>query len=154
MLESPGRAGQETHVTRRANDPQLHKIVTVDLPTRTVKLGIGQRNGNHRAPAGTEVGSYRITGSHRQLGAPGTYGLRITRSSVYSGSRESRLAFWHSREGTIDQVYFPSAGHDFRLGDQEKPLLAVGPGTLFFGFTSAGSAYDMGANFEGIVSHE
>lgn len=147
---------QRVIVSKRIFDPIRNPPEVVDeaLPTLTFKLRGTERRGVVRAPRGTLTGSMRITGSFRfaSAGAPGTFGARITRLSVFSGSRESLWALRHSREGTLDVIYFPSAGQEFRAGDGEKPLYSVGPGTLLWNFLDAGSAYWHGAFMEGITS--
>lgn len=129
-------------------------MVDEELPTKTVKLNIGPL----RAHRGTVEKTYRITGSWRQLSAPGTYSLRITRINAYVGSVAptpgSQPGFYirHSREGTVFSHNwsrlnpYPVA----LLGGPLTPVISVGPGTLMYAFrTNVGSAYDKGLHIEG-----
>ncbi len=145
----------ESRFMRRFIDYQVDPpaIVDEDLPTTTVKLTIG-KGGRFRAPHGTQTGSYRITGSHRELTAPGTYALRVTRVSVASGSRETNWYIRHSRKGTVDIIYFPAPGQETRLGGPMNPIYAFGPGTVIYGFLESGSAHWLSQHMEGIVSTE
>ncbi len=150
---NPG--GQDrVFTTQRAQDPQQNPPADVDvvLPTRSFTLRGPLRRGRVRAPAGTIPGSYRITGSHRELTAPGTYSLRLTRVSIASGSRETGWFIRHSREGTRDIIYFPSPGHVELLGRPDAPIYAFGPGTVIWGFMEAGSAHFLSQHMEGYLT--
>ena len=155
--ERPSVGRGRSFVTRRYLDKQLSPpdYVAEELPTRTIKLRGPARRGVSRAPAGTILGSYRITGSWREASAPGTYSARITRLSVFAGSPETRWFVRHSREGTTDIIYFPQAGHETRLGGPKNPIYSWGPGTVIYGFlpdgTNIGSAHWLGQFMEGIT---
>ena len=144
---------QRVNTTQRFLDPRRNPPEFVDevLPTETVVLRGPLKRGVVRAPAGTIAGSYRITGTY-QTPSPGTFSLRVTRLSVFTGSREARWFIRHSRTGTADVIYFPSAGQETRLGAPREPIYAFGPGTVIYGFMEAGSAYWHGAHLEGLVS--
>ena len=133
----------------KARDPW--EYVDEELPTTTVKLPYRSLAGRKRAPQGTHTGTYYIKGTHYDFG-PGTFSLRITRLSVFAGSREVTWRLHHSRKGTLDVIYFPAAGQESRLASPLKPVFSVGPGTLSFGFLEAGSAYWSGYHMEGVVS--
>lgn len=151
---NPG--GQDRlYSTPRFTDPSQNPQAEVDqvLPTVSVTLRGPLKRGRTRAPAGTIPGSYYITGSHRQLGAPGTFSLRITRVSVASGSRETGWFIRHSRQGTKDIIYFPSPGHVELLGRPDAPVYAFGlAGTVIWGFMEAGSAHFLSQSMEGYVT--
>lgn len=144
---------QRVNVTRRFLDRQRNPPEYVDevLPTETVQLRGPLKRGVVRAPAGTIAGSYRITGTY-QANAPGTFSLRVTRLSVFTGSREARWYIRHSRTGTADVVYFPTPGQETRLGAPREPVYAFGPGTVIYGFMEAGSAYWHGQFLEALTS--
>lgn len=147
-----GQEVKRVSVTRRYLDRQLDppEYVDEELPTTTVKLRLPGRKGRERAPHGTAIGSIRLTGSYHETDR-GTYSLRVTRVSVASGSRETGFAVRHSRTGTLDIIYFPAAGQETRLGGPKEPVYSVGPGTLFYHFLEAGSAYWLSAHLEGVV---
>ena len=148
---NPG-AQDRMFVTPRRTDPAQNPPREVDevLPTVSVTLRGPLKRGRVRAPAGTIAGSYFITGSHRQLGAPGTFSLRITRVSIASGSRETGWFIRHSRQGTTDIIYFPTPGHVELLGRPDAPVYAFGrPGTVIWGFLEAGSAHFLSQLMEG-----
>ncbi len=140
--------------TQRALDPQQNPPADVDvvLPTQSITLRGPLKRGRTRAPAGTILGSYRITGSHRELTAPGTYSLRVTRVSLASGSRETGWVTRPSREGTRDIVYFPNPGHVELLGRPDAPIYAFGPGTIIYGFLEAGSRHFLSQSMEGYLT--
>lgn len=143
--------------TTRRLDPRTDPPSFVDeqLPTKSVRLAAGQvgnRGGRFRAPHGTMIGSYRITGSWRELTAPGTYSLRLTRLSILMGSREGFAYIRHSRTGTADIIHFHAPGQEVRLGAPLEPLYSFGPGTVIFGIGSPlGSAHWVGFHAEGFV---
>lgn len=152
MTNENERLVQRQVSTRRFLDRQRNppEYVDEELPTTTVQLGGASNVGRARAPRGTAVGSLRLTGSYQPL-APGTYSLRVTRLSVFAGSREVTWYLRHSRTGTADIIYFPAPGQETRLGGPKNPVYAFGPGTLTYGFLEAGSAYWMGAHMEGVA---
>lgn len=128
-------------------------FVDVKLPTVSSAFRGPLRRGDVRAPRGTIIGSYRVTGSHYD-NAPGTYALRVTRVSVYSGSRGNRWAIWHSRAGTYDIRHFEDPGQHDLLGGPDNPLYVFPPGSVLYGFIgnlagSIGSAYLMSQFMEG-----
>ena len=143
---------ERVSVTQRRLDNRQNPPAYVDeaLPTETVVLRGPLKRGRSRAPSGTIAGSYRITGSYQPT-APGTYSLRVTRLSVFAGSRYVSWFIRHSRTGTADIIYFPSAGQETRLGGPLEPVYAFGPGTVLYGFLEAGSAYWMGQHLEGLA---
>lgn len=154
MVWGDGSQHQFRLNVQRRYDPERPGLVDDILPTRSVKLQLANRKGIFRAPRGTAIGSYRITGSFREAataGAPGTYSLRITRVSVFAGTPNQEFYVRHSREGTVDVIFLPSAGQEVLLGDHLRPIYSFGPGTVTYGFTSAGSGYDLGAHMEGFV---
>lgn len=116
-----------------------------EIPTVSVKL-LTQRKGRFRAPHGTSLGSYRISGTYQ-----GSYSLRITRRSLAVGSPEVSWFIRHSRVGTVDIVYFPSKGQDQALAGPIEPVYTFGAGTIVWGFLEAGSAYWMSEFLEGIA---
>ena len=148
--------GEQQSLLRRFFDPQRNAYVDELLPTTTLKLKGPLKRGFIRAPRGTILGYYRVTGSHYQE-AQGTYSLRITRASIFAGSREAMWAIRHSRQGTVDVLHFPVPGQQVILGEPNKPVYTFGPGTVTWGFIgnhagSIGSAYTMGQTLEGIAS--
>ncbi len=148
-------AGDRVYLTERRQDPSQNppRIIDEPWPTVSVTLRGPLRRGRVRAPAGTIAGSYYLTGSHRQLGAPGTYSLRITRVSIATGSRETGWFIRHSRLGTKDVVYFPTPGHYVALGSPREPVYAFGsPGTVIYGFLEAGSGHFLSQHMEGFVT--
>jgi hypothetical protein len=142
-------------VTRKFRDNILDppRFVDEEIPSVTVKLPYRSLAGRKRAPLGTHTGTYYITGTHYDS-YPGSYGLRITRLSVYSGSRDVIWRLHHSRVGTVEEIYFPAAGQEIQIGGPRNPIMALGPGTISFGFLNAGSAHWLGYHLEGVVSHE
>lgn len=148
------RVIQSTRFLDRQRNPP--DFVDEELPTTTVVLRGPIRRGLMRAPRGTIPGSYRITGSYYPF-SRGTYSLRVTRLSVFSGSRGNSWFVRHSRTGTADVINFPSPGQETRLGGPNEPIYAFGPGTVIYGFLgnaagSIGSAYSMGMHLEGLTS--
>ena len=141
-----------TSTTKRFLDKRRNpwEYVDEELPTTTIKRGLPEKVGRARAPHGTAIGSYRITGSHYDF-SPGTYSLRVTRLSVACGSREACWAIRHSRTGTADIIYFPAAGQETRLGNPLAPVYAFGPGTVMWQFLDVGSAYWMSSHIEGVI---
>lgn len=142
--------------SRRRLDLGLDPPEFVDeiLPTTSLTFRGPERRGVERAPHGTIRGSLRIGGTFYE-NAPGTYSLRITRLSVFSGSRESMWSLEHSRQGTIDIIHFETAGQEYRAGDAMRPLYALGPGTVSWGFIGdhsgrMGSAYNVAQFLEGV----
>ena len=136
--------------TRRYLDPEKPGFVDDILPTRSIKLKIG-RGGIRQ---GTSQGSYRLTGSYREstaITSPGTYSLLITRISAFSGSLRHGFFLRHSRLGTIEVVRFESPGDFKALGNIHNPIIAVGVGTLFWGFTAGGTTQFQGSHLEGYV---
>ena len=142
----------------RRLDPTKNPPQYVDevLPTRTLKLKGPLERGRVRAPRGTILGSYRITGSFYET-ATGTYNLRVTRLSVFTGSRGNDWALRHSRDGTVDIIHFETPGQYNAHGGPLTPLYSFGPGTVSWGWIgnnaggSVGSAYWTGQFMEGIV---
>ncbi len=148
---------QRVFYTERQLDPARNPPGFVDreLSTFSVKfVGPGRGRGSMRAPKGGSIeGSYRVTGSWRELTAPGTFSLRLTRVSVFSGSREEMFYIRHSRLGTIYNVYFPQPGRFDAIGHRDQPILVLPPGTTFYAFqTNTGSAYNRGYSMEGLPS--
>ena len=142
-------------VTQKFRDDALDppRYVEEEIPSQTVKLPIRSQAGRKRAPLGTHTGTFYMKGSHYDA-SPGTYGLRIFRMSVFSGSREVIWRLHHSRIGTVEEIYFPAAGQEIQLGGPRNPICALPPGTLSFGFLNAGSAHWLGYHMEGVTSHE
>lgn len=137
---------------RRHNPPEF---VDEEVPTVSRNLLV-LRRGRVRSPRGTILGSVRLTGSIRPLSAPGTFSLRVTRVSVFTGSRNMAWFIRHSRDGTYDVIHFPSPGQETRLSGPMEPIYAFGPGTVVFGWLgdaagAIGSAYDLGQFLEGYV---
>ena len=132
---------QRTIESRRFLDPQRVPAAMVDevLPTSSKNLLVLKR-GRVRAPRGTIQGSMRITGSMRPFN-PGTFSLRVTRVSVFTGSRNMAWAIRHSRTGTQDVQQFSSPGQVDLRGGPMTPVYSFGPGTVFWGFIgNAGGA--------------
>ena len=164
----------KTVVTPRYLDRQKDppEFVDLELPTRTVKLKGPGRRVTFRAPAGSVEGSYRVTGSHYDL-APGTYSLRVVRISLGvmgeggagTGAGRGGLGWRgtvyshyirHSRDGTIMENLFGQSEQRHIIGDPLKPILAVGPGTLFYAFRNPatggmGTRVTFSAQIEGIL---
>lgn len=152
-----GPSGQQrVFSSERLFDPARNPPEFVDrqLPTFSVQLiGPGRGRGFSRAPrGGTIEGSYRVTGSWKELSAPGTFSLRIVKMNVFTGSREHLFYLRHSRRGTLDTIYFPRPGQHIAYGDGNRPLLVVPPGTLFWGWNTQGSGYWSGYSMEGLPS--
>ena len=150
--------GEENRIftSRRRLDLGLDPPEFVDdiLPTTSLTFRGPERRGVERAPHGTQRGSYRVTGTFYE-NAPGTYSLRITRLSVFSGSREALWSLEHSRQGTIDIIHWESPGQEYRQGDPLRPLYSLGPGTISWGFIGdisgrIGSGYNMGQFMSGV----
>ena len=128
----------------KSKDP--YEFVDEELPTVSVQLKV-TRTGRFRAPHGTVIGSYRLSGTYQ-----GTYNLRVTRVSIASGSPGVWWHIAHSRKGTYDMIYFPTSGQAQLLGGPNDPIYAFGPGTVKWGFLEAGSAYWMSQHLEGLAS--
>jgi hypothetical protein len=144
---------QRSFQTRKFKDRILDppEFVDEEVPSLTIKLPYRGLQGRQRAPRGTHTGTYYIKGTQYDTGI-GTYGVRITRLSVFAGSRD---VFWHirhSRIGTVDIIYFPASGQEYQLGNGMAPIYSFGPGTISHGFLNAGSAYWMGYHLEGVPS--
>lgn len=144
-------------ITRRMLDPYANppQYTDEELPVRSVKLQGPERRTSVRGPHGTGVGSLRITGSFHEL-AKGTNSLRITRLSLFSGSRNNSWFLRHSREGTIDNVGFESPGQHTVVGGPMNPVYALGPGTITWGWSgdeagAMGSAFTMTQSMEGFL---
>ena len=149
--------------TRQFLDKQRNpwEYVEEELPTTTVKLKGAARRASARAPRGTAAeGSYRIVGSHYDKSL-GTYSLRITRLSLaVMGSTNFQGTVYqfhirHSREGTLDVIPFGEQGRVREYGDPRRPLYAVGPGTLLYGWDTFkgefGTQLTVAATMEGVV---
>ena len=164
MSSQPEQGGVQ-YVTRRYLDRRTNppRYVDEELPTSTVTFRGPLRRGAVRAPRGTILGSFRVTGSFYDY-APGSYSLRITRLSVFAGSREAQWMIRHSRVGTVDiQIFSGSstlATSQFQqrnfFGDPMRPLYSFGPGTVTWGFVgnhagSIGTRYTMGQFMEGVI---
>mgnify|MGYP001596621152 CR=1 FL=1 len=152
---APGVNPERVFVTKTLIDKQRNPPGPVDeeLPTTTIKLRSTIRRGRVRAPGGTTLGSYRVTGSYRELTSPGTFALRVTRVSIYAGSRGISWMVRHSRIGTVDIQTFDAPGQVNLLGDPMKPVYAFGPGTLIYGFLEGGGTqYFLSQFMEGVVS--
>lgn len=137
---------------KRRNPPAM---VDEELPTLTKNLLVLKR-GRVRAPRGTIVGSFYLTGSVRPLSAPGSFSFRVTRLSLATGSRNMEWAIRHSRNGTYDVISFPNPGQETRLGGPMNPIYAFGPGSVLWGWlgdagAGMGSAYWTSQHIEGIV---
>lgn len=154
---------QWIRVTARRVDPVLDPPSPVDdeLPTVSIVLNGPFGRTTSRPPFGTIEGSYRITGTFQPLGAPGTYGFRVTRINVDIGTlvtgEQAGSAFgWHmrhSRDGTLYATTLRRGEVDLR-GDPLRPISAMGPGTLLYGFHgAAGTQFDMHQVIEGYTSH-
>lgn len=148
---------EQQHLVRRfldkSRDPP--EFVDEELPTITVKLQGPERRVRERAPHGTVAGSYRVTGSFYEA-AIGTYSLRVTRVSIFSGSRNSAWHIRHSRDGTVDLIDFESPGQHMALGKPDAPVYSFGPGTVSWGFVgdsggAMGSAYNVSQAMEGLL---
>lgn len=136
-------------------DDQRNRYVDEPLPTVTVTLRHPERKGRVRAPHGTAVGSYRVSGSFQQ-GAVGTYSFLVTRVSLFVGSRNAAWMVRHSRKGTVDVQHFESPGQYNAIGGLKQPVYAFGPGTVFYGWIGnaaggIGSAHDLGEFMEGVT---
>ena len=142
--------------TPRYLDPALDPPAYRDFsfPTVTTTFRGPIRRGVVRAPRGSIPGSTYLGGTN-YISAPGTYSLRITRRSIFSGSRNQRWMIRHSRVGTVDVIPFVSPGWQETVGDQMAPIYVFGPGTVIYGFIGAnasgsmGSAYDVSMFLEG-----
>ena len=144
-------------VSKRLFDPQANppQFVDEELPTISVKLRGALRRARTRSPRGTIPGSIRLTGSFYQT-ARGSNSLRITRVSVFSGSSGNAWMIRHSRQGTVDVLDFDVPGQQIILGGPDRPVYALGPGTISWGFignasATIGSAYDMSQTMEGFL---
>jgi hypothetical protein len=144
---------------KRFLDPESNPPTYKDeeLPTQTVKFQGHSRKVRERAPHGTTLGSVRLTGSYYET-ALGTYSLRVTRVSVFSGSRNNAWHIRHSRQGTVDVIDFPSPGQHVNLGGPYEPVYSFGPGTVTWGFigdsgAGIGSAYNMSQAMEGHLGY-
>lgn len=154
---------ERSFVTPTYLDPQTGRYVDLELPTITVKLQGVNRRAITRAPRGSVEGSYRIAGTHYPL-APGTFSLRITRVSVgvvgTASFRGSAYSFHirHSRDGTLFTSLFGAPDQRHITGNQLEPIIAVGPGTLLWGWTGLNPA-GMGTHIsftqtiEGVLGH-
>ncbi|GEM_PF-4742280 len=133
------------------------RYVDEELPT-TTKLLFPIRRGRVRAPRGTILGSMYLTGSARSpISSPGSFSLRVTRVSVFTGSRNMEWFIRHSRKGTIDVISFQTPGQVAYLGNPLEPVYAMGPGTVIFGWLGdagglMGSAYFTGQSLEGVIA--
>ena len=143
--------------TRRMLDPYGNppRYVDEELPVVSVKLQGIERKTSERGPHGTAVGSLRLSGSFYET-AKGTNSLRITRLSLFSGSRNHSWFIRHSREGTVDEIGFESPGQHFAVGDPMAPIYAFGPGTITWGWRgdeagAMGSAFTMTQSMEGYL---
>lgn len=143
--------------TKRLLDPSRNppQYVDEELPTVTVKFQGAVARARTRAPRGTILGSYRVTGSFYETGK-GTHSLRITRVSLFSGSRSNAWMIRHSRQGTTDVVEFDSPGQYTAVGQPTAPLYSFGPGTVSWGWVGdigggIGSAYDLSQTLEGVL---
>ncbi len=153
-----GRSGVQRIVTSHVYlDTQKNPPEFVDqvIPTDSKNLLFAKR-GRMRAPHGSGVGSITLTGSWRTLTGPGTYSLRITRVSLFTGSRNMEWGIWHSRVGTYDIIGFPTPGQETRLGAPMDPIYSFGPGTVKWGWLgdaggAFGSAYTLSKHLEGFV---
>jgi len=144
-MTSPNqRIFQTIRVLNPAGDPQ--EYVDVALPTVSVKFRGPIRRGAVRAPRGSILGSYRISGTHYD-NAPGTYSLRISRVSLFSGSRGQRWVIQHSRVGTVDIQHFINAGQVSLLGAGNEPVYVLGPGTVTWGFIGVNASGSMGSAY-------
>jgi hypothetical protein len=136
--------------TRRLLDPLGNppRYVDEELPVRTVKLQGAERKVYQRSPAGTSVGSFRLSGSFYET-AMGSNSLRVTRLSLgvtgpgfLGQGTPSALGLgttyrWHirhSRDGTTDIKLFHDSGRIEERGDGMAPLYSFGPGTIEWGF--------------------
>src|SRR3990167_6526737 len=158
MTQNDNQHIQRVVESRRFLDTRHDQPAFVDevLPTTSRNLLV-LRRGRVRAPRGTIVGSLRLTGSFRPFaGHPGSFSLRVTRVSLYSGSRDVAWFIRHSRSGTHDIIQFPAPGQEVLLGGPMNPIYSFGPGTVFFGWLgnyagSIGSKVDYSQHIEGFV---
>ena len=143
--------GQEHRefTTRRMLDPFANppRYVDEELPVVSVKLTGAERIVYHRSPAGTSIGSLRLSGSFHET-SKGTNSLRITRLSLGVNGPQVlgvgtpslgigtsyRWHIHHSRDGTVDVKLFDESGRIEERGDPMAPVYAFGPGTISWGF--------------------
>jgi hypothetical protein len=144
--------------TRRLLDPLGNppRYVDEELPVRSIVLQGIERKTSERGPHGTAVGSYRVTGTFYET-AMGSNSLRVTRLSLFSGSRNNGWYMHHSRKGTVEEINFPSPGQHSAIGAPYEPLYSFGPGTITWGWKgdeggAMGSAFTMTQVMEGFVS--
>ena len=151
------QAQDRQFVTERRLDPALDppEYKDVELPTMSVKLQGALRRSRERAPHGTVFGSLRLTGSFHELGK-GTASLRVTRLSLFSGSRNNAWHIRHSRDGTVDVIDFEAPGQHVLLGNALEPIYSFGPGSITWGWLgnsagSIGSAHNVSQSMEGLL---
>ncbi len=144
-------------VTRRFLDPLGNPPDYADevLPVQSVVLQGALRKSSERGPHGTATGSYRLSGSFYET-AMGSNSLRITRLSLFSGSRNNGWYIRHSRKGTVDEINFESAGQHSAIGAPYEPLYSFGPGTITWGWKgdeagAMGTAFTMTQTMEGYL---
>ncbi len=144
-------------VTRRFLDPLGNPPDYVDeeLPVRSIVLQGIERKTSERGPHGTATGSFHLSGSYYET-AMGSNSLRITRLSLFSGSRNNGWYLRHSRIGTVEEINFPSPGQHSAIGAPYEPLYAFGPGTITWGWKgdeggNMGSAFTMTQAMEGYL---
>lgn len=158
MAQDNARQVERVVESRRFLDTRRDPPEFVDeqLPTNTRNLLVIRR-GRVRAPRGTITGSMRLTGSYRPFaGHPGSYSLRVTRVSLFAGSRDVAWHIRHSRDGTYDVIEFPAPGQEVLLGGPQSPIYAFGPGTVMWGWLgnyagSMGSRVNYSQHLEGYV---
>lgn len=162
----PGRDQKVDKVihTRRFLDRMRNppEYMDEELPTKTVKIFSRNKQGT-KIDACTIGGSIAImgskyfSGSHYDFG-PGSFSLRITRRSVYVGSRSSyskAAAEWrlrHSREGTVDMIPFRTGSlmQAELLGGPMNPIYSFGPGTLWTYFKPDKGTLRVYSSLEGV----
>jgi len=146
--------------TRRRLDKRRDpwEYVDEELPTKTVHIFKRTLQGTSidSNVGETEMGSIEFSGSHYDFG-PGSYALRIIRQSIGVGSFNpgagAGLIDWvlhHSREGTIDAIPFTSAGRLNQVGGPERPIYALGPGTISVRFNPRAGTVRIFSSLEGI----
>lgn len=147
-------------VTRRrldkSQDPWGYR--DEELPTKTVHIFKRTLQGTaiDSDVGETVMGSIEFSGSHYDFD-PGSYSLRIIRQSIGVGSFNpgagKGLLYWalhHSREGTIDAIPFTTAGRVNQVGGPQRPIYALGPGTITVRFNPKAGTVRICSSLEGI----
>lgn len=156
--------------TRRFLDKRRNpwEYVDEELPTTSVHIFSRKKQGTLLdSGIGLSImGSIQFTGSNYDT-APGSFSLRITRRSVYIGSRplgvntELEWKLRHSRLGTVDAIPFflgtqlararlPQNSEAVAQGNPMAPIYAFGPGTLWHYINPRRGTFRVYASMEGV----